>query len=191
MRWFWIDRFLEFEHGRRAVAVKNVSLAEDHIDEYYSGYPVLTPSLVIEGFAQAGGLLVAEYNSFHERVVLAKVSSAKFHFFPRPGDLLTYSLTLDSIQPDGARVSGESRAGDRFQGEVELFFAHLDDRGPDSLFDPAAFLRMLRIFRLYDVGVDQHGKPLKIPTHLLEAERSLLTQPSNDDPHGLAQSSLK
>jgi len=27
MRWYWIDRFIEFESGRYAKAVKNVSLA--------------------------------------------------------------------------------------------------------------------------------------------------------------------
>ena len=29
MRWYWIDRFLEFESGRYAKAIKNVSLAEE------------------------------------------------------------------------------------------------------------------------------------------------------------------
>jgi len=29
MRWYWIDRFLEFESGRSCKAVKNVTLAED------------------------------------------------------------------------------------------------------------------------------------------------------------------
>ena len=29
MRWYWIDRFIEFESGRYAKAIKNISLAED------------------------------------------------------------------------------------------------------------------------------------------------------------------
>ena len=40
MRWYWIDRFLEFESGRYAKAVKNVSLAEDHLHDHFPGYPV-------------------------------------------------------------------------------------------------------------------------------------------------------
>ena len=28
MRWMWIDRFLEFQSGRRAVARKNISLVQ-------------------------------------------------------------------------------------------------------------------------------------------------------------------
>ena len=34
MRWMWIDRIVEHEPGARLVAVKNVSLAEEHIPEY-------------------------------------------------------------------------------------------------------------------------------------------------------------
>ena len=35
MRWFWIDRFLEFESGRYAKAVKCVSLAEDYLHDHF------------------------------------------------------------------------------------------------------------------------------------------------------------
>lgn len=172
MRWFWIDKFLEFESGRRAVAVKNVALAEDHIDDYQPGHPVMPVTLVIEGLAQTGGLLVGEVNEFLERVVLAKVSRARFEFSPRPGDTLTYTATIDDIKEDGAFVSGTSYVGDRLQGEVQLCFAHLDrSNGAQGLFEPADFLRMLRCFRLFDVARKPDGSPVAIPARLLEAER--------------------
>ena len=31
MRWIWIDKFIHFESGRRATAIKNVTLAEEHL----------------------------------------------------------------------------------------------------------------------------------------------------------------
>ena len=34
MRWFWIDRFTEFERGRKAVAIKSVALSEEALDGY-------------------------------------------------------------------------------------------------------------------------------------------------------------
>ena len=37
MRWYWIDRFTEFESGRTATAVKNVSLAEEHLHDHFPG----------------------------------------------------------------------------------------------------------------------------------------------------------
>lgn len=175
MRWFWIDRFTEFVSGTRAEAVKCVSLLEEYLDEYFPAYPVMTSSLIIEGFAQAGGLLLGECNGFRERIVLAKVAQAKFHFPPRPGDVLTYRVRLENVQPDGGLVMATSHRGRELQGKAELTFAHLDARHvTGELFEPAEFLRMLRIFRLYEVGVDQQGRPLTIPTRLVEAERQSL-----------------
>ncbi len=172
MRWFWIDRFVEFESGRRAVAEKCVSLAEEHIDDYQPGFPVMPTSLIVEGIAQTGGLLVGEHNDFKERVVLAKISRAVFHLPACPGDKLRYEVTAREIQVDGAIVQGRSFIGDQLQAEIDILFAHLDDRfeGVD-LFFPADFLKMLRVFGLYDVGCNADGSPLEVPAHLLDAER--------------------
>ena len=41
MRWIWIDRFMEFNSGKSARAVKNLSLAEDHFADHFPGYPVM------------------------------------------------------------------------------------------------------------------------------------------------------
>src|SRR6185295_8931039 len=103
---FWIDRFREFDSGRQAVAVKNVSLAEEHLHDHFPGAPVMPNSLIIEGLAQTGGLLVAEHGGFGERVVLAKVAKARFHAAAVPGDTLEYRVTIDDIHKDGAIVSG-------------------------------------------------------------------------------------
>ncbi|MCA9124311.1 MAG: beta-hydroxyacyl-ACP dehydratase [Planctomycetaceae bacterium] len=172
MRWFWIDKFIEFESGRRAVATKNVSLVEDQMDRYGPFLPLMPASLIIEGLAQTGGLLVGEHNAFKERVVLAKLGKAVFHRPALAGDTLTYTAVVESIQSDGAICKGTSHIGDQLHAEVELVFAHLDDRfqGVD-LFEPADFLRMLRLLRLFEVGRTESGEPLKIPDHLLNAER--------------------
>ena len=64
MRWYWIDRFIEFESGKRAKAVKNVSLAEEHLHDHFPGFPVMPGSLMIEGMAQTGGILLGEHYRF-------------------------------------------------------------------------------------------------------------------------------
>jgi len=173
MRWFWIDRFLEFDSGKRAVAIKNVSLVEEQMDAYMPGLPVMPTSLIIEGLAQTAGLLVGERNQFRERVVLAKVGKAVFHKPALAGDTLTYTATIDVIEQEGAICNGTSRIGDSLQAEVELFFGHLDDeRFKDvDLFEPTDFLRMLRLLGIYDVGRNEKGDLLEIPDHLLVAEQ--------------------
>ncbi len=171
MRWFWIDRFLEFERGKRAVAIKNITLAEDYLHDYMPGRPIFPNSLVVEGIAQTGGLLAAEVRGFRDRVVLAKVVKAQFHQLARPGDTLTYSANLVDIKPDGAICQAVAQIGTQIQAEVELVFANLDDRfqGVD-LFEPAQFLGMLRLLGLYAVGKQVDGSPLEVPPHFLQAE---------------------
>jgi 3-hydroxyacyl-[acyl-carrier-protein] dehydratase len=171
MRWYWIDRFLEFESGRRAKAVKNVSLAEDHLHDHFPCYPVMPHALIIEGLAQTGGLLVCEHSEFREKVVLAKVPKARFHFPATPGDTLIYTTVVDYIQRDGAMVTATSHVGDRLQAEVEIVFAHLEgELGQRTLFVPGALSQMMRILGAFDVGHTADGKPLAEPSWLAAAE---------------------
>jgi 3-hydroxyacyl-[acyl-carrier-protein] dehydratase len=170
MRWFWIDRFTEFESGRRATAIKNVSLAEEHLHDHFPGAPLMRNSLVIEGLAQTGGLLVAEHGHFQERVILAKLSKATFHFNPAPGDTLVYRIVIEKVDKDGANITGTSHVGDRLQAEVEIFFAHVDEgTAGKSLFEPAQLLSMLNVLGVFDVGQAADGSRLVVPPLLAAA----------------------
>lgn len=171
MRWFWIDRFESFVAGKEATALKNVTFAEEPLDDYLPGRPHYPHSLIIEGMAQTGGLLLSEIEQFLQRVVLAKVSRAEFFLPVLPGDQLRLTARLRTIHSDGAIVEGTVESDGKLQAEMELTFAILDERfGDKPFFTAADLLRTLRNMRLYDVGVDQQGKPLKIPQYMLDAE---------------------
>lgn len=171
MRWFWIDRFIEFVSGQRAVATKNFSLAEECFHDYYPGYPVLPGSIMLEGLAQTAGMLFGEVSQYRDRLVLAKVSRVKYYAAPLPGDQLEYSVKLKHVRDNGAMISGECHVANELRAEAEFFLAVLPARHEaEQLFDPAAFMRLLRLLRVYDVGVDPDGTPLQTPQHLLAAE---------------------
>lgn len=178
MRWFWIDRFVEFERGKRAVSIKNVSIAEEHLHSQVNSWPAMPHSLIIEGMAQTGGLLVGEVGGFEERVVLAKVGKAEFAFPVFPGDTLRYVAEVQRLQSDGAIVQGTVHVGDRQQATIELMFAHLDDQNFQGVeqFEPSEMLRWMRLLGLYDVGKDEQGQPLQPPERMLEAERRVLAR---------------
>ncbi len=169
MRWYWIDRFLEFESGRYAKAVKNISLAEDHLHDHFPQYPIIPNSLVIEGMAQTGGLLVCEHKHFTEKVVLAKIPKAVFYCEAGPGDVLTYTTTIDYIREEGAMVTATSYKGNVLHAEAEIVFAHLNDSRLGSLFDPETFLRMMNLLGAFDVGHAADGSRLVPPPRLLRA----------------------
>jgi 3-hydroxyacyl-[acyl-carrier-protein] dehydratase len=165
MRWFWIDRFTEFVSGSHATAVKGVSLAEDHLHDHEVGYPMMPNTLVIEGIAQSGGILVSEHYGFGELVVLAKLAKAKFHGRVRNGETLTYRVKADWIRSDSAQVSGTAHVGQRPFAEVQLLFARMGEEMAQQmgarLFKPSDLRHWLELVGVFEIGVKQDGTRLK------------------------------
>ncbi|MCP4709460.1 MAG: beta-hydroxyacyl-ACP dehydratase, partial [Planctomycetes bacterium] len=119
-------KFVEFESGKRAVAIKNVSLAEEHLHDHFPGYPVMPQSLLIEAMAQTSGILVGEARDFQEKVILAKITKAVFHELARPGDQLHLEAVIDNLTEEAATISGTIRCGERVISEISLIFSHID-----------------------------------------------------------------
>jgi len=140
MRWIWIDRFLEFQRGKSAKALKNLSFAEDYFAEHFPGYPVMPGTLILEGLAQTGGILVGDANDFREKVVLAKVAYARFHREVLAGNQLIYDVELLHLRPEGAAVQGRVQVGDDMVMEAEIFFAHLDQSRSQQMFGDHNFV---------------------------------------------------
>ncbi len=126
MRWIWIDKFIEFESGHRAVAVKNVSLAEEHLHDHFPSFPIMPECLMIEAMAQTAGILVGQARDFQEKVVLAKISKAVFFDFVRPGDSLRIEAQMDMIVAEAASTKGRITRNDELIAEIELMFSHID-----------------------------------------------------------------
>ena len=126
MRWIWIDKFLEFESGKRAVALKNVTLAEEHLHDHFPGFPVMPESLMIEAMAQTAGILVGEAKKFDEKVILAKVKKAVFYHYVKPGDSLRLEAKIETIAPEAASTSGKIKRAGTLIAEIDLLFSHID-----------------------------------------------------------------
>lgn len=155
MRWMWIDRIIELRPRERLVAIKNVSLAEEHLHDHFparaggerparAAVPVMPASLIIEGMAQSAGILVGHAEGFREKVILAKVGLAELEREATPGTTLRYTATVQQLDRQGASTQGivelldHSEAGAGYQriGRVDLMFSHIDQQmgmgaGPD------------------------------------------------------------
>ena len=126
MRWIWIDKFVEFTPKQSATAVKNVSLAEEHLHDLYPAFPIVPHSLIVEGMAQTSGILVGEARNFAEKVILAKVTRATFFRLVRPGDTIAFAARIEQLSEQGASVSGTVSVGADKVAEIELMFSHID-----------------------------------------------------------------
>ena len=138
MRWMWIDTIVAYEPDRRLVAIKNVSLAEEHLHQHFAAegdlpaQPVMPASLMIEGMAQTAGILAGSVRRFREKVVLAKIQKAVINADVVPGQCIRYDARIERVDPMGAGTSGtierlDHRTGtwERI-GETEIMFSHVD-----------------------------------------------------------------
>lgn len=126
MRWIWIDKFTEFTPKTSATAIKNVSLAEEHLHDLYPAFPIVPHSLIVEGMAQTAGILVGEARNFAEKVILAKVGRATFHRLVRPGETITFSAKIDQLSEAGASITGTVTVAGDPVADIELMFSHID-----------------------------------------------------------------
>ncbi len=165
MRWMWIDRIVELRPRERLVAIKNVSLAEEHLHDHFGAsagaggvggagamdaLPVMPASLIIEGMAQTAGILVGHANGFREKVILAKVNSAELTRDAGPGVTLRYTATIERLDETGASTQGvielieHSATGPALPaveiGRVDLMFSHIDKNMAGTAFPAHNFV---------------------------------------------------
>lgn len=142
MRWMWIDRVVELVPRERMVAIKHVSLAEEHLHDHFratdqrAAMPLMPASLIVEGMAQTAGVLVGHASNFAENVILAKVSKAEFSREATPGCTLRYTATIVQYDTAGASTQGiielrEPQAPGSAEsfvqiGAVDLMFSHIN-----------------------------------------------------------------
>jgi 3-hydroxyacyl-[acyl-carrier-protein] dehydratase len=126
MRWIWIDKFTEFTSRKSATAIKNVSLAEEHLHDLYPDFPIVPNSLIIEGMAQTAGILVGEARHFEEKVVLAKIGRATFHRLVRPGETIVFAALIEQLNEQGASIAGTVTVDGQPVAEIDLMFSHVD-----------------------------------------------------------------
>lgn len=154
MRWIWIDKFTEFTPRTSATAVKNVSLAEEHLHDLYPAFPIVPHSLIVEGMAQTAGILVGEARNFEEKVILAKIGRATFHRLVRPGDTIEFAARIAQLNEQGASIEGTVKVGSDLVAAIELMFSHIDQNMSGIKFPEHNFVfteqftELVRNFRL-------------------------------------------
>lgn len=90
MKFVLIDRISELEPGRRVVAHKALSLAEEYLADHFPTFPVLPGVLMVEAMVQASAWLVRAALDFGPSLVLLKEArNVTYKSFLAPGQTLT------------------------------------------------------------------------------------------------------
>jgi 3-hydroxyacyl-[acyl-carrier-protein] dehydratase len=101
-----IDRILEIEKGKKAIALKNVSIDEPYFLGHFQNNPVMPGVLILEAMAQTGGL--AFQSSFEKEEegipVLARIEEFRLKKRVIPGDQLIIEAEVLHIFSNLAKV---------------------------------------------------------------------------------------
>ncbi len=96
-----VDRVLEHSPDR-IVTIKNVTAAEEYLQDHFPQFPVLPGVLMVESLVQAARrLLEGRPETANTRLVLGSVRALKYGSFVRPGETLRVEVTLHKANPDG------------------------------------------------------------------------------------------
>ena len=126
-------------------------------------------SLVAEGMAQCGGLLVSEVYQFSELVVLAKFSKCTFDGAARPGDVLTLPRRDRASERmrrvghrDGPRRRPAARRGGDFLRPLRRRFAPTSTGGTPAVRPGRTCCTGCALVGVFDVGVRPDGTRLRV-----------------------------
>ncbi len=108
MHFCLIDQILECSPSR-AVTVKNVSLAEEYLQDHFPGFHVLPGVFMLEALVQSARLVLAERDravagGVPKRMVLGGVRALRYGNFVRPGEALRTEVTIDKELDDGGVI---------------------------------------------------------------------------------------
>jgi 3-hydroxyacyl-[acyl-carrier-protein] dehydratase len=122
MRFVLIDRLLELEPGKRALATRTFAPEEDIFLDHFPGFPVVPGVLLTEAMGQTGGWLLSATLGFTRWPLLSLVERASFRRFVRPGEELTLEATVKGRRQDDFEVRAEARVGESRAADARLLF---------------------------------------------------------------------
>ncbi|GAB1366162.1 bifunctional UDP-3-O-[3-hydroxymyristoyl] N-acetylglucosamine deacetylase/3-hydroxyacyl-ACP dehydratase [Candidatus Cloacimonadaceae bacterium] len=105
-----VDKIIEFTPGESLVGIKNVTINEPFFQGHFPGHPIMPGVLIIEGMAQAGGIMLLNQleNPQDHVAYFASIDNVKFRKPVLPGDTLRYELKVISLKRSLAKMHGET-----------------------------------------------------------------------------------
>jgi 3-hydroxyacyl-[acyl-carrier-protein] dehydratase len=122
-----IDRVTDLKEGETLVGYKNVSISEPVFEGHFPGHPIYPGVMILEGMAQAGGILafksmgdMTEEEAATKVVYFMSIDKAKFRNPVRPGDRLEYRVKVIKQKGNIWVLEGKAYVDDKLVSEAEL-----------------------------------------------------------------------
>ena len=125
MRFLLVDRILELTPGTSIVAQRTVPENEEFFQDHFPGFPVMPGVLLTEMMGQAAAKCLDAQRLPRGKPMLAKILSATFRSWVRPGDTTTLYATIVANDDRYATAECRLEVEGRVAAQARLFFSFI------------------------------------------------------------------
>jgi UDP-3-O-[3-hydroxymyristoyl] N-acetylglucosamine deacetylase/3-hydroxyacyl-[acyl-carrier-protein] dehydratase len=123
-----IDRVIEVDGDRRAVAVKNVTMNEPFFQGHYPGHPIMPGVLVLEAMAQLSGVLLSRrLDNTGKVAMLVSMDKVRIRRAALPGDQLIIEAEALHVRSRTGHCRCRAMIGEHVAATAEIVFMLVDE----------------------------------------------------------------
>ena len=121
-----VDRITDMTKGESILGYKNISISEPAFMGHFPGHPIYPGVLILEGMAQAGGILALKSNDLtneelkNKVIYFMSIDKAKFRTPVKPGDKLDYKIEIIKLKGNIIVLDGKAYVDDKIVAQAEL-----------------------------------------------------------------------
>ncbi len=122
-----LDRVTDLVAKESIVGFKNVTIGDNIFQGHFPGHPIYPGVMILEGMAQAGGILafksmgdITEEEIAKKVVYFMSIDKAKFRAPVKPGDKLEYRINVIKNKGSIWMLDGKAYVDDVLVSQAEL-----------------------------------------------------------------------
>jgi 3-hydroxyacyl-[acyl-carrier-protein] dehydratase len=122
-----LDRVTDIVKNETLVGFKNVTIGDNVFQGHFPGHPIYPGVMILEGMAQAGGILafksmddMTEEEAAKKVVYFMSIDNAKFRAPVKPGDRLEYRISVIKRKGSIWMLDGKAYVDDTLVSQAEL-----------------------------------------------------------------------
>jgi UDP-3-O-[3-hydroxymyristoyl] N-acetylglucosamine deacetylase/3-hydroxyacyl-[acyl-carrier-protein] dehydratase len=123
-----VDSIIDFDPGKKAVGIKNVTTNEPFFQGHFPQKPVMPGVLIVEAMAQVGGILLLNDQDDVENklVFFMSIDGVKFRKIVQPGDQLVMELVMLKNRRTTFKMAGKAYVKGELVCEAQMMAAIAD-----------------------------------------------------------------